>query len=390
MKINKTSPKHWIALFRFTITVIIGLVIRKFTKPPATHTIILYGHKLNGNLKALYNYISENHLTDIQTVFITIDSDYSHQLNISGVKSANANHLKTAKLIAETTCVISDHGLHSLELALYFSNIKFIDVWHGIPFKGFDEKDFRVQRKYTKIFVPSSFIAQLYTEKYGFKRESLIPTGYARTDALYNQYEDINALKYHLNIAQDKIVILFAPTWRQDHKKRSIFPFNQTEEHFFNALDIFCEKNNALIIVRTHLNSKQKKLKQYNNLIPCPHSTYPDTESILLISDMLICDWSSIAFDYLCLNRPTVFLDVQPPFTKGLSLDGSFRYGEVVKSLPELIFSLTSFIRNDTLYNQKYGIASKTITNKIYGNKLDGNSSKRCYEALIELIAKTM
>ena len=61
---------------------------------------------------------------------------------------------------------------------------------------------------------------------------------------------------------------------------------------------------------------------------------------MLQISDVLICDWSSIAFDYLILNRPTLFLDVEPPFRKGFSLGPEYRFGPVIASLDALLAEL--------------------------------------------------
>src|SRR3546814_11702319 len=87
---------------------------------------------------------------------------------------------------------------------------------------------------------------------------------------------------------------------------------------------------------------------------PCvvafPGDLYPNTEEILQISDALICDWSSIAFDYLLLDRPTYFLDVPPPFRKGLALGANYRFGPVVLGLEQLVAQLESWLKASSNY----------------------------------------
>ena len=57
---------------------------------------------------------------------------------------------------------------------------------------------------------------------------------------------------------------------------------------------------------------------------------------------------SSIAFDFLLLERPTIFLDVEAPFAKGLSLDASHRLSELAEdALTTLRAALDCFFQGD-------------------------------------------
>jgi hypothetical protein len=60
--------------------------------------------------------------------------------------------------VASADCIISDHGLHALQLLLKLSDITFVDVWHGIPFKGFTADDFTIQQQYDEIWVSSALL----------------------------------------------------------------------------------------------------------------------------------------------------------------------------------------------------------------------------------------
>jgi hypothetical protein len=92
--------------------------------------------------------------------------------------------------VASADCIISDHGLHALQLLLKLSDITFVDVWHGIPFKGFTADDFTIQHQYDEIWVSSALLKRLYVEKFGFKEAMVQATGLGRTDLILDYHTD--------------------------------------------------------------------------------------------------------------------------------------------------------------------------------------------------------
>src|SRR5690606_26469467 len=126
--------------------------------------------------------------------------------------------------------------------------------------------------------------------------------------------------------------------------------FGTDEREFKTFLSDFATETSSAILFRTHLNSNSSGSISYPNIIQMSSEDYPDTEEILIMSDILICDWSSIAFDYLLLDRVTIFLDVSPPFKNGFSLGPEYRYGEVVKSFEDLKGSLTEYLNRPANY----------------------------------------
>ena len=61
MKIDKKNYRHWLVLAGSLVAVFCIIVLRPFlkTKNKQNKKIIFYGHTLNGNLKALYDYIKQ-------------------------------------------------------------------------------------------------------------------------------------------------------------------------------------------------------------------------------------------------------------------------------------------------------------------------------------------
>jgi CDP-glycerol glycerophosphotransferase (TagB/SpsB family) len=384
MKLDKLQPLHWLYLLMFSINTLLAMLARLLWRGRDRRNIaILYGHKLNGNLKAILDYSNDAN-PRVQLYFLTMDPMYYRQLRRQGQPVLLAlNPFDMLKLVF-AYAIISDHGLHILILLLKYTDLRFIDVWHGIPFKGFDGDDFRVQHQYDEIWLPSETLRRLYSGRFGFAAHKLVVTGYARTDPLVRGGADLSAIKDRLGIVQkDLKIILFAPTWQQDDKRRNIFPFGIEEDAFLRQLDRFCQRHGACCILRKHLNTQARSGKSYGRIIHQSYADFPDAEAVLQISDILICDWSSIAFDYLLLNRPTIFLDVPAPFKKGLSLDACYRFGEIVADIKPLFAALDRYLQQPHDYLREHGASQQNIRRALYDDMADGHAAERCYNRLL-------
>jgi CDP-glycerol glycerophosphotransferase len=182
--------------------------------------------------------------------------------------------------------------------------------------------------------------------------------------------------------ANDRIV-LFAPTWAQDERGRNIYPFGASENEFLEALSATASRNGAKIVLRAHLNSKSALSRVHEAVLAIPQGEYPDTEGLLLVSDVLICDWSSIAFDYLLLKRPTIFLDVPAPFRKSFSLGPEYRFGLIVTDLEELVERLEACLRDPSSYLADARDRHEKAIRDVYDGFADGHSGERCAERLL-------
>lgn len=395
MKFDKKNIAHWVVLFCFSLFSLIALPLRLVNRQASNkiRPIIFYGHKLNGNLLPLYQYLKQREVElALNPVYLTMDRTYQRELQSNGVNAIWAASPKCIVVLSQGKAIISSHGLHALQPLVKpyrKTNMLFFDVWHGIPFKGFDADDFKLQHLYDETWVASELCRQLYIERFGFNVNRVKATGYARTDCLVQSGNSIKSLRSSLGLPKQGKLILFAPTWVQDSKGRSIYPFEHDEEGFLRVLSSVAKQHDATILLRTHLNSENTghddSLPQ--GIISLPGSRYPDTEAILLVSDILICDWSSIAFDYLLLKRPTIFLDVPPPFRKGLSLGVEYRFGAVVESLSSLLVQLDICLSRVEEYWSRHGAQHKYIESQVYGDRADGKASERCIKRLLEQIS---
>jgi CDP-glycerol glycerophosphotransferase len=380
MKIDKRNPAHWLALSLFGLNVVLAILLRRFRRQRPRPRVILYGHKLNGNLFAIYRHLRADTECGFDVYFLTMDCQYHHELRRRGESTLLATSPACIAVLATAEAVISDHGLHVLKLMLGQADLKFFDVWHGIPFKGFDADDFRLQHRYDEVWVASPLLARMYVERYGFDAKKVKVTGYARTDRLIRRDEDTLAIKRGLGLDGPDVgkIVLFAPTWKQDVNGRSIYPFGLSEQQFLGALSGLACRTASTFVVRTHLNSGARADRAWPRVEQRPHATFPDTEQLLLISDVLVCDWSSIAFDYLLLERPTIFLDVVAPFAKGFSLGAKYRFGPAVKDLESLLQVVECFLNYPSHYQLAFGKRAARIRQDVYGESATGTATSNC------------
>ena len=209
----------------------------------------------------------------------------------------------------------------------------------------------------------------------------ILESGYPRNDILYNATDSqVNQIKENLSIPNDKKIILYAPTWRDDE-------FYDTGYIKFTLkleLDKLKEaiSDEYIVLVRTHYFIS-------NNLDLTPYegfafdvSSYNDIAELYLISDMLITDYSSVFFDFANLKRPILYytydLDKYEGMLRGFYIDIHEEVpGPLLFTTEEVIDSIKNIDEINDKYKEKYDKFYET-----YCNVDDGNASKRIVEAV--------
>lgn len=390
MRVNRQNPRHLAVLAFSLITTIFALFVHYvfLLKKPKKKVIIFYGHTLNGNLKAFYDRLQK--LDEYDAYFLILDKTYLDVLIKRGEDRSRllyALNLKDMYRVGRASAFITSHGLHFFSPLRRFTNIVFIDLWHGVPYKGFDATDLSHLHDHTETWVSSESLKKIYTDRLGFNPDKVRVTGYGRVDQLVDKSLNKDQIIRKYKIKEAQKYVLIAPTWAQDEKGRSILPFGVQEETFFGDLDKIAKKCNANIIFRTHLNSNEHMgMDKLTNIQFMPYAKYEIAEDFLFIADLLVTDWSSIGFDYLPLNRPTLFLDVRAPFKKGFTVGPEYRFGEIVSDFPGLKKSIELYLQSPDIYLKKYASIIKKTKSFVYGSTLDGKTLDRYQHALEEVL----
>lgn len=362
-------------------------------------SVVFYGHAFDGNLAAFSHYLKREHPHIAQYLMLDDPAKYATLRRrdwpgtIAGILSSQ--RISDLAKAAHSKVIFTSHGPITLTPWLTLPRTHrplFIDTWHGVGYKGGATNFSQIGRVDTML-APSPTVADFY-EKLGVPRSRLAATGFARTDALVGMHltrKDRQTIltSYDLDPHESRKIIIYAPTW-DEKDGGNIYPFNYSGDRLLRLLNDFAFEHNLLIIFRPHINTEWYLDPYYSdNLRLLSARTYPLTEDLLKITDVLITDWSSIFAEFLALARPIIFVDKTPLFDgpiTPLTLDD--RPGAVTHSLRELKSTLLEALQDPAGYLRKHETIIHTTIDRAWGTTLDGHSAKRYFTTTQTLLGK--
>lgn len=274
------------------------------------------------------------------------------------------------------TNVNIERGLHFKKRATVYLN-----TWHGLclDYIGNDRKgrkDYNF-KKMNYMCVSGFFDEKIYKTAFNLSDHQYLRCGMPRNDVLLNKNKTVEGIKKQLNIPLNKKIILYAPTWRENKntKESNFFHFPLNLEEWNKCLG-----KEYIILFRSHSITTNVDGVIFNDFC-FDVSRFPDTSSILLISDILITDYSSILFDYALLGRPI--------FNFGYDYDEySKEHGFYVDYEKEMTNGIIKeeHVLLDAIKNMNYNEQiEKTLRLKEkYIQFFDGTATKKCVEALFK------
>ncbi len=162
----------------------------------------------------------------------------------------------------------------------------------------------KVYNNFHKIVVGSDALATVYADAFNLSQDQMLSTGIPRTDLFFDNMKKKQITNNFLNENQflrDKKIILYAPTFRDGEIEH--FNLNLNLEEIYKELH-----QEYIFLIKLHpaVRNKINYLKQYSDFI-FDYSLYPNVNELLLITDILITDYSSIPFEFCLLNKPMIF-----------------------------------------------------------------------------------
>ena len=291
---------------------------------PKQKGLILFGsfsaERFGDNSAALFSYIQKSH-PELTAKWMTNNDQVVEEIKQHGGSVFKRRTFQGIWLSLRAEVVVSSHGIKdTIMFEPLVHRPKLIYLGHGIPLKKGWIGISNIQRKFKKasqkkvkystfMISSSDFSAQLQNNFLPIGRDKIKITGLPRNDVLFKLENYTTREKYNLN--KTKYLILYAPTFRNGELTR-FFPF---EDYDINELNKFCELNNIYFILRPHHNDLKKmntdlwkKISKSPNFELITHKTCSNVNNLLVVSDCLITDYSSIYFDYLLLDRSMIFL----------------------------------------------------------------------------------
>lgn len=285
-----------------------------------------------------------------------------------------------------------------------------INLWHGIPVKyvgrkSFNGRNHRQQDTLLGTLLSSvmhlggdwgylSTASDLMTDLLAdgiptvFLANRVIKSGTPRNDFLINNAHNDQIIanlrtKYAklLGFAPTKRIITYLPTHRNDGEfVQAFFNFSEQDQVKIKAV---LDRNNAVLIEKHHfltlLNFPESKPSICSISIPAAKQSSVDVQELLLITDLLICDYSGAYIDYSLLKRPQIHFAYDYVHYK--TLDSGLAYpleeyaaGPIASNTNELILKLEQLLSKPSfdprknaheLVEYEQGHASESLLNFI-------------------------
>lgn len=278
-----------------------------------------FGQKYSDNSKALFETALKNN--HIRSIWITKNPEIFHQLKEKNLPVAMSSSLIGIWVQCRAKVAVTCTGKDDFNSKLIGSAFH-IELWHGVgggKTIGFDDEVYRKQvdnmrgRYYRKIekfpyrnsyFVcTSNEMKRVFMSAFRLPQNHYIMGGQPRNDLFFeSQY---NVKTFDTSELLKRRVISYLPT----HRKTGTEQIECSKLFDFKILNEFCKKNNCIFIIRKHFYHRDEieDVSQFEFILDWSNRTNIDSNELLLVTDYLITDYSSVATDFLLLQRPVFY-----------------------------------------------------------------------------------
>ena len=316
--------------------------------------------ELEGNALALYPYI--NGEKEICAYKLPHDNDAA---------------LAMSKAVLTSKVIVTDDYVKYLRYFPLRPEQRVVQLWHACgAFKKFGQRgtnipvptDIATHAQYNLVSVSGEKVRSIYADAFDVNYQKVQALGTPRTDDYFNK-KLISKKKRQIYLKHPKLlfksVIVYAPTFRDTDGNRNEFH----PEIDFDRLSKSLLPNQVLLICPHPIMDAPILPHEYRNILEVRDFS---TNDYMLISDMLITDYSSVIFEYALLGKPIAFFCYDL-----LRYDRDF-YLKYPDDLPGDVFKtqeeLTEYLRNP----EKHVLTDKYTTFvKKYMSACDGHSCER-------------
>ena len=358
---------------------IINRVISIFVKVKESRVLFASDvrKELGGNLKFVYDYLPESF-----EKIIDLKEDRR-------IRRSFMNYLRLAYNMAVSKYILLEDFLDYTAFIKLRKEQQICQLWHGAgAYKKFgysrklNNEKLQIHqgyKRYAKAIVSADAIRKCYAEAFSIPLECVKATGIPRTDVFFDtEYieKTRQTLYQEYPILEDKKVILFAPTYRGTLVKDAAYDFDNLK-----LPQLYQELHGDYVFIFKWHPAAYNNIKRSNsdvyNLEAYPDfyldlSEFRDINDLLLITDILITDYSSVIFDYLLVDNPIIYyvpdLDSYSG-DRGMYFDfAEYVYGDVVTTWKELI---------DSIRAEKMETDKRQQFRKKFMDACDGESTKK-------------
>jgi len=336
----------------------------------------------SGNLKSFFVYMHNQPDKDYQMIWCTNKVETYDLL-----KSLNYRVVKN-KLIVHYQLLRAEFIIQDSTYTWLIGNFSIVQLWHGNGFKSIALLDktnppeklplLREAYSHYQLIAASSDQDKNYLIP-SFENHNVYVVGSPKNDIFFQGDSIIQSIKTRLELNSFDQIYAYAPTFRD------IGTFDPFSMDFWEALNNWLILHNYIFVVKKHpwdktlvIPSNFSNIKDYTTKIN-------DVQELLIITDVLVSDYSALVTDFSITGKPILFyvydydsyIQIREFFydLKTL-LPGPFIYNSeaLLKTLQD-----TSWFEKEE-YQEQY-----TRFRDTFHKFLDGDSSKRVLEKIKEI-----
>lgn len=306
-----------------------------------------------------------------------------------GTKRSLNNLVSTAYHFATSKIILLDDFYPMIYPLKIRDRADLIQIWHAAgAFKTFGfsrlgrpggpSPSSLNHRNYTKAAVSSEGIRSNYAEGFGISEDKVYATGIPRADIFFDEeYKSYvkSSLYEKYPVLKEKKVILFAPTFRGNGQSSAHYPYEYLEMQklYENLSDDYV----FLLKIHPFVKNKISIPYEYSDFF-IDFSEYREINDLLLVTDLLITDYSSVCFEFALLNKPMLFFafDVEEYIaTRDFYYDFfDFIPGPLLRSTDEIV---------EAIYTENFEMEKIPPFVKYFFGDTIGKASKNVVDQLI-------
>lgn len=276
-----------------------------------------------GNIPSLVRYLNEAEPDETIVVIQTkkiLDRDLTQKVQHVLPLHHPVHFFRALYHLATSRYVFVDNYYGFLAATDFKPEVMCIQVWHAVgALKMFGLQDLtnrqryqralkRFQRVYDRfdtIVVGSESMADIFKQSFAIiDDERFLRTGIPRTDFFFDNMQKKLALQQFKNDfpkTANKKVLLYAPTYREEQLGATNIELELDFHALYEQL-----KEDYVLLLRLH----PAVSNHFNNPYPdfiIDVSNYQSINTLLIGTDILITDYSSIPFEFALLGKPMIF-----------------------------------------------------------------------------------
>jgi len=353
-----------------------------------------FGKRYADNSKYLFEYVCQSH-PEIRAIWISRNRKVINNLRSNRLEAyysfspQGIFHIVTAGV-----AVMSSGKKDLLNFLLSPTHFK-VQLWHGVGYKkimyddritGNLHKPFTrlkhllfpfLRPRYDMVIATSREIQRQFCGAFLLPPKKVPITGYPRNDIFFkNTPKQIKSNKQ----------ILYAPTHRREGRGKPIQKILPDSEMLWHMNEEF-NRLKVQFYLKLHFYDEKylPSLERYSHISPAPEI---DIQELLLQTDILITDYSSIYIDFLLLDRPIIFtpFDIEDYLRQDRKFYLPYQEvtpGPIARNWNEVL----SYIEEALQDPEKYREERHRIRDFFHQYK-DGNSSQRVFNEIIYRIFK--